>query len=55
MAGKGLPSAMLNTRYQLLLGDDAFVKQHIETGNLEELREFSKAHRRSAALSLDEY
>jgi putative transposase len=55
MAGRGLPSPMLDTRHQLLLGDDAFVERHCQTKNAEELREVSKAHRRSVALSLDEY
>ena len=55
MAGRGLPSTMHETRHQLLLGDDAFVERHWETKNPEALREMSKAHRRSVALSLDEY
>jgi len=55
MAGKGLPSPMLDTRHQLYLGDDAFVERHRQVKNHEELREVSKAHRRSVALSLDEY
>jgi len=55
MAGRGLPSPMLDTRHQLLLGDDVFVERHWQTKKPEELREVSKAHRRSLALSLDEY
>ena len=55
MAGRGLPSPMLETRHQLLLGDNAFVERHWQTKNPEALREVSKAHRRSVALSLDEY
>ena len=55
MAGRGLPSPMLDTRHQLLLGDNAFVERHWQTKNPEELREVSNAHRRSVALSLDEY
>ncbi len=55
MAGRGLPSTMQETRHQLLLGDDAFVERHWQTKNPEALREMSKAHRRSVALSLDEY
>jgi REP element-mobilizing transposase RayT len=55
MAGRGLPSPMLGTRHQLLLGDNAFVERHWQIKNPEELREVSKAHRRSVALSLDEY
>jgi hypothetical protein len=46
---------MLDTRYQPLLGDNAFVKHHWQTKNPEQLREVSKAQRRSVALSLDEY
>lgn len=55
MAGRGLPSPMLDTRHQLLLGDEAFVARYCQTKNTEELREVSKAHRRLVALSLDEY
>jgi hypothetical protein len=55
MEGCGLPSPMRNTRHQLLLGDNAFVERHWQTKKPEELREFSKAHRRTLALSLDEY
>lgn len=55
MEGRGLPSPMLETRHQLLLGDDAFVERHRQTKNSEELREVSKAHRRTVALPLDEY
>ncbi|MCL4471422.1 MAG: transposase [Gammaproteobacteria bacterium] len=55
MAGRGLPSPMLDTRHQLLLGDKDFVERHWQTKNPETLREVSKAHRRSVALSLDEY
>ena len=46
---------MLDTRHQLLLGDKDFVECHWQTKNPETLREVSKAHRRSVALSLDEY
>lgn len=55
MEDKGLPSPMLDTRYQLLLGDNAFVERHRQTRNPEELREVSKAHRKMIALSMDEY
>ena len=41
--------------HQLLLGDNAFIERHWQTKKPEELREFSKAHRRTLALSLDEY
>lgn len=55
MAGKGLPSPLDNVRHQLLLGDDAFVEQYREDKKPEELREVSRAHRRSLALPLSEY
>ena len=55
MEGSGLPSPMSNTRHQLLLGDNAFIERHWQTKSPEELREFSKAHRRTLALSLNEY
>jgi len=37
------------------LGDDAFVDQYKQDKKPEELREVSKAHRKSVALSLNEY
>jgi REP element-mobilizing transposase RayT len=55
MAGKGLPSALQHTRHQLVLGDDAFVERHRQTRESETLREMSKAHRKTVALTLDEY
>jgi len=55
MAGKGLPSPLGKTRHQLLLGDDAFAESHRQAKDFEALREVSKAHRRSLALSLEEY
>ena len=55
MEGSGAPSPMRNTRHQLLLGDNAFIERHWQTKKPEELREFSKAHRRTLALSLDQY
>ncbi len=55
MAGRGLPSPMQETRHQLLLGDVAFVASYQQSENPEALREVSKAHRRSVALSLEEY
>lgn len=55
MAGKGLPSPILKTRHQLLLGDDAFVEHYQQSNNPDMLREVSKAHRRAVALTLDEY
>lgn len=53
--GHGLASPLMATRHQLLLGDDDFVKQHQTEMKQSDLREVSIAHRRSLALSLDEY
>lgn len=53
--GLGLPSPLLATRHQLLLGDDDFVKQQQTTIKQSDLREVSIAHRRCLALSLDDY
>jgi REP element-mobilizing transposase RayT len=55
MQGQELSSPLDQTRHQLVLGDDAFVDQYRQGKKAEELREVSKAHRRSIALSLDEY
>lgn len=55
MAGKGLPNPLEKTRHQLLLGDDAFAERHRQTNDSEALREVSKAHRKSAAMTLEEY
>jgi REP element-mobilizing transposase RayT len=55
MEGKGLPSPLGQAQHQLLLGDEAFVERYKQDKKPEELREVSKAHRRSLALSLDEY
>lgn len=55
MAGIGNPSPLLATRHQLILGDDAYVEQHHQNKAHEELRELSKAHRRTLALSLANY
>lgn len=55
MAGKDLPSPLNNVRHQLLLGDDDFVERYREDRKPEDLRELSKAHRRSLALPLSEY
>lgn len=54
-AGGGILSPLLATRHQLILGDDAFVEQHHQNKSHEELRELSKAHRRSLASPLAEY
>lgn len=55
MAGKGIPSPLLVTRHQLILGDDAFVEQHCRNEAHAELRELSKAHRRTLAAPLANY
>ena len=55
MEGKGQPRPLDQTRHQRLLGDDVFVERYNMGRKPEELREVSKAHRRSVALSLDEY
>jgi putative transposase len=55
LAGRGLPSPVLEARQQLVLGDRAFVERHCQKGIPEQLREVSKAHRRAVALPLDEY
>ncbi|MBI3712205.1 MAG: transposase [Burkholderiales bacterium] len=55
LQGRGLSSPLLATKHQLLLGDDAFVKQHQATLQEGDLRELSIAHRRALALSLEEY
>lgn len=55
MAGKDIPSPLLATRHQLILGDDDFIEQHHQNKLSEEMRELSKAHRRSLALTLDQY
>ena len=55
MAGQGLPSPLVQTQHQLLLGDDCFVEWYKQDKNREQLREISKAHRRSVALSLNDY
>ena len=53
--GRGLPSPLDQTRHQGLLGDDAFVERYRQDKKPEELREVSKAPRRSIALPLDDY
>ncbi len=55
LEGKGASSPLNDARHQLLLGDDAFVERHRAKMNPEELREVSKAHRRTLALPLAEY
>jgi hypothetical protein len=53
--GQGRPHPWDQVQHQLLLGDDAFVAQYKHEKHPEELREVSKAQRRSRALSLKEY
>ena len=53
--GKEVSSPLKDARHQLLLGDDAFVERHRAKAKTEELREVSKAHRRSVAMPLTEY
>ncbi|WP_243405446.1 transposase [Solimicrobium silvestre] len=55
LQGKGLASPLLATRHQLLLGDDDFIAQHQTDIKQENLREMSTAHRRTLALTLNEY
>ncbi len=55
LEGRKVSSPLKDARHQLLLGDDAFVERHRTKTKPEELREVSKAHRRSLALSLEEY
>ena len=47
LQGRGLPSPLLATKHQLLLGDDAFVKQHQAIMQEGDLRELSIAHKQS--------
>lgn len=50
-----LASLLDHIRHQLLLDNDAFIERYKSGKNPEKLREVSKAHRLSTALSLDEY
>jgi putative transposase len=52
---KEVSSPLKDARHQLLLGDEAFVQRHRAKVKPAELREVSKAHRRSVAMSLTEY
>ena len=54
MKGKGLSSPLSQTQHQLLLGDEVFVARYKQDQQPEELREVSKAQRRSITLSLDD-
>jgi DNA-directed RNA polymerase specialized sigma24 family protein len=53
--GMGRASPLEETRHQLLLGDDSFVKQFRDDPQSSKLREHSQAHRRALALSLNDY
>jgi len=53
--GKGLPSPLESTRYQLLLGDDAFTEQFRQDQSPEPMREYSKSQKRAIALTLPKY
>jgi putative transposase len=55
MDGLGLDSPLKKVSHQLILGDDAFVLRHRSLAGDDTLRNVSKAHRRAAALTLDEY
>jgi len=56
MAGKGLPDPKDQVRHQMFLGTEDFVAAHQQAiDKPEKLREVSKAHRRSIALTLSEY
>jgi putative transposase len=55
LSGRDLPNPMKKMRYQLLLGDDNFIAEHRKFMNSETLLEISKAHRKSQALTLEEY
>ncbi len=55
MAGKGESGPLENVRYQLLLGDDAFVEAHHQDGQAEGFREISRAQRKLLVLPLSEY
>jgi REP element-mobilizing transposase RayT len=56
MAGRDVPSPLLAQRHQLLLGDDVFAQGLQQQPRLPAaLREVSKAHRRTVALSLADY
>jgi hypothetical protein len=55
MQGRGIESPLMNTRHQLILGDDNFVEQHYRPTKNQELRELSIAHRRVLALPISEY
>jgi REP element-mobilizing transposase RayT len=56
MEGKGLPDPKEQVRHQMFLGNGAFIAEHQQaTEKTEKLREVSKAHKRSVALTLSDY
>ena len=55
LEGLGLESPLKHVSHQLLLGDEAFVLRHRSVAADDPLRNVSKAHRRAAALTLEEY
>ena len=56
MEGKGLPDPKREIKHQMFLGNDSFISRHIQKiEKTETLREVSKAHKRSVALTLFDY
>ena len=56
MEGKGLPDPKEQIKHQMFLGNNRFIDEHRQTiEKPEKLREVSKAHKRSIALSLIDY
>ena len=56
MDGKGLPDPKEQTKHQMFLGKDEFIVRHRDPAEKpEKLREVSKAHKKSLALSLFDY
>lgn len=56
MQGKGLPDPKEKTKLQMFLGSDMFVGEHRQiVEKPEKLRELSRAHKRSVALTLSGY
>jgi hypothetical protein len=55
MGGIGSPSPLLNTRHQLILGDDDFIGRLRHPIEATEHRAVAKQQRRALALSLEEY
>ena len=56
MEGKGLPDPKEQTKHQMFLGKDEFIAGHRKPAEKpEKLREVSKAHKKSVALSLFDY